>query len=98
MPVADPSFWRDLGNRFQALHDPLGMLRADWHSVSGSGERDWRLCGASDQSTRARFEALAREAGAAQDDKGSGMALFGAGRQTIMQLSFASDRTGASFS
>ena len=64
MFVRNSEFWRDLGSRFQELGDPLGMLRADWECIVGSGGlRDWRLCGVDSQSIRVRFEALARQAG-----------------------------------
>ncbi len=64
-----PQFWREMESRFRALPDPTRSLRADWHYVVGSGKPgDWRLTGGVGKSVRVRFEALARQAGAAIDD------------------------------
>jgi len=70
--MAGPQFWREMESRFRALPDPTRSLRADWHYIVGSGKPgDWRLTGGVGKSVRVRFEALARQAGAAIDDPGS---------------------------
>jgi hypothetical protein len=70
--MAGPQFWREMESRFRALPDPTRSLRADWHYIIGSGKPgDWRLTGGVGKSVRVRFEALARQAGAAIDDPGS---------------------------
>ena len=35
----DSGFWRDLAKQFRALQHALGMLRAEWDYIVGSGGR-----------------------------------------------------------
>jgi hypothetical protein len=74
--MAGPQFWREMESRFRLLPDPTRSLRADWDYIVGSGkEGTWRLTGDLNKSLRIRFEALARQAGAAIDDPDSSDSL-----------------------
>jgi hypothetical protein len=64
--MADPTFWRDLADKFRAL-DPDGLLCADWKSERGlpyvwSIRAKQLIWGGRD--TQVQFEALARYGGA----------------------------------
>jgi hypothetical protein len=70
--MADSGFWRDLAERFRALEDPYGMLRADWACVVGSGEPgQWRLPGGAGRTVTTQFESLAKRGASALSDAAS---------------------------
>jgi hypothetical protein len=64
--MADSDFWRDLAEKFRALPDPDGLLRATWMSERG-GPYQWSIESAhvvgGSRSARVRFEVLAARPG-----------------------------------
>src|ERR1035441_5797043 len=60
---ADSSLWWDLGEKFRALQETHGMLRADWDYIVGSGRGEYKLVGTAGRTIE--FETLAKRAASA---------------------------------
>lgn len=64
--MADSDFWRDLAEKFRAISDPDGLLRAHWQSEKRR-QFEWSVRSAKvvwgGLSARAQFEALAARGG-----------------------------------